>query len=171
MSDAGILLRPWSMEDLPSLMQYANNKKIADNLRNTFPHPYTEKNAIDFVTLWTSHDPIRVFAIELDGEAIGSIGLHPKEDVYERNLELGYWLGEPFWGRGIITRAVKIMVDYGFHYWPVERIYAGAFGRNIGSCRVLEKAGFVREGVLKNSIWKNETVDDEIIYAVYRGNF
>jgi ribosomal-protein-alanine N-acetyltransferase len=168
MTETGILLRPWTKEDIPSIVKYANNKKIANNMRNVFPHPYTEKNAEDFVALWSSHDPIRVFAIEYENEAIGSIGLHPKEDVHERNMELGYWLGEPFWGKGITTRAVKMMLDYGFHNWPIERIYAGAFGYNQRSCRVLEKAGFVLEGVLKRSIWKNEQVTDEIIYAVYR---
>lgn len=168
MTETGILLRPWTAEDIPSLIKYANNKKIANNLRNVFPHPYTQKNAEDFVGLWSSHDPIRVFAIQYEDEAIGAIGLHPKEDVHERNMEMGYWIAEPFWGKGIATRAARIMIDYGFKSWPIERIYAGAFGTNQGSCRVLEKAGFVREGVLKRSIWKNGVVDDEIIYAVYR---
>jgi RimJ/RimL family protein N-acetyltransferase len=155
-------------EDIPSLVMYANNIKIAENLRNSFPHPYTEKNARDFISQWIAHDPIRIFAIEYENKPIGSIGLHPKDDVYERNLELGYWIGEPFWGKGFATRAVKIMIDYGFNNFNVNRIYAGAFGKNIASCRVLEKAGFLREGILKNSIWKSGKMDDEIIYAVYR---
>ncbi|MBS3913299.1 MAG: GNAT family N-acetyltransferase [Bacteroidetes bacterium] len=168
MGETGILLRPWEMEDKLSLVKYANNKKIADNLRNLFPYPFEEKNADHFISLWTSMQPVRVFAIELDGEAIGAIGLHAKEDVHEKNMELGYWLAEPFWGKGIATRAVGMMVNYGFKTWPILRIYAGAFGSNIASQKVLEKCGFFREGILKNSIWKNERIDDEIIYAIYR---
>jgi RimJ/RimL family protein N-acetyltransferase len=168
MSETGILLRPWEKEDKLSLLKYGNNKKIADNLRNVFPFPFEEKNADSFIEFWTSHEPIRGFAIEYESEPIGAIGLHPKEDVYVKNMELAYWIAEPFWGRGIATRAVNMMVNYGFKTWPIERIYAGAFGSNLASQKVLEKCGFIREGILKNSIWKNERLDDEVIFAVYR---
>src|SRR5687768_8786907 len=110
-------LRPWNSNDLQSLLRYANNEKIAANLMDRFPHPYTEEHGRIFLHLAMQPAPPQLLAIDIGGEASGGIGLHFMEDIFRRNAELGYWLAEPFWGRGIITRAIGQMVDYGFKNW------------------------------------------------------
>ena len=159
-------LRPWTMDDLDQLVVYANNKNIADNLTDLFPHPYTREDGIKFIEMTLQKEPRQIFAIDLDGKAIGAIGLHPQSDIHRMNAELGYWLAEPFWGKGIITRAIREMVVYGFDTLEINRIFARPFGRNKASQRVLEKAGFILEAHLKNTIIKNSVYLDELIYAV-----
>lgn len=161
-------LRPWKIEDLDHLVIYANNIKIADKLTDMFPHPYTKEDGIKFIEMTMQHDPQQVFAIDLKGVAIGAIGLHPQTDIHRMNIELGYWLAEPFWGKGIITWAIKEMVKYGFDTLAINRIFARPFGSNKASQRVLEKAGFKLEAHLKNTILKNGVYLDELIYAVRR---
>lgn len=100
-------LRPWTMADLDSLIILANNKAIAANMMDIFPHPYTTEAGKAFIRLATGEEPVRLFAIDVDGKAVGGIGLHPQPDIYRKNIELGYWLGEPFWGKGIITEAIQ----------------------------------------------------------------
>ena len=100
-------LRPWTPKDLNSLVRYANNPNIAKFMTDAFPHPYTEEAGKSFITFATKDDPIHIFAIDVEGEAVGGIGLHPQADVHRKNAELGYWLAEPFWGKGIITNAIK----------------------------------------------------------------
>ena len=161
-------LRSWTPGDLPSLVKYANNFKIAKNLTNLFPHPYTEESGRGFIRMATEGTPHRIRAIDVNGEAVGAIGLHPQTDIMCKNAELGYWLAEPFWGQGITTRAVRQTVDYGFEHWDITRIYARPFGTNIASQKVLEKAGFVLEGRFEKTIFKNGEYLDELIYAVRR---
>src|SRR5687768_6551990 len=134
-------LRPFNVSDLACLVKHANNPKIAANLTNRFPHPYTEAFGKQFIEMATSKTPNHIMAIDINGEASGAIGIHPGEDVYVKNAEMGYWLAEPFWGQGIITEAVKQMIDYGFKNFDITRIYARPYGPNIGSQKVLEKAG------------------------------
>ena len=162
-------LRPWNINDLDSLVEYANNKKIADNLTDKFPHPYSEENGIAFISFASDFEKHRIFAIDIEGRACGGIGLHPQDDVYRKNAELGYWLGEPYWGKGIITTAIKEMVDWGFANLEIDRIFARPYGRNKGSQRVLEKAGFVLEAKFEKTLWKNGQYEDELVYAVRRG--
>lgn len=161
-------LRPWQKSDVNSLVKYANNWKIAQNLTNKFPHPYTKEAGLRFIEFATNSDPIHIFAIDMEGEACGGIGLHPQDDIFIKNAELGYWLGEPFWGRGIITQAVKDIVALGFQILDIDRIFARPFGSNIASQKVLEKAGFVLEGRFDKTIWKNGQYEDELVYAVRR---
>lgn len=161
-------LRPWSADDLDSLVLYANNPDIARNMTDQFPHPYTREKGSMFLQYAMQGDPPNILAIAVGGQAVGGIGIHPQADVYRRNAELGYWLGEPFWGKGIVTRAVRQMVDYGFRHWEIDRIYARPYGTNIGSQKVLEKAGFVLEGRFEKTIYKNGVYLDELIYAVRR---
>ena len=161
-------LRPWTIEDLESLVRFANNFNIAKNLMDVFPHPYFVENGKAFIDMTTQNTPPNILAIEVNGEAAGAIGLHPQSDVYRRNAELGYWLAEPYWGKGIITRAIVQMVDYGFKHFDINRIYARPFAYNIGSQRALEKAGFVLEARLEKTIFKNGVMIDELIYAVRR---
>jgi RimJ/RimL family protein N-acetyltransferase len=162
-------LRPWRTDDLPALVRYANNFAIARNLTNQFPHPYSEEDGERFIAMATRDTPTRIFAIELQGEAGGAIGIHPQTDIHARNAELGYWLAEPFWGQGIMTRAVREMVAYGFRTYPeVDRIFARPFGSNHASQRVLEKAGFALEARMEKTLYKNGAYEDELIYAVRR---
>jgi len=162
-------LRPFNANDLDSLVLYANNFKIAQNLTNQFPHPYSEENGKAFIAMATQHSPTHIFAIVVEGKAVGGIGIHPQSDVQCKNAEMGYWIGEPFWGKGIITSAVKQMVEYGFKNFDITRIYARPFGTNVASMRVLEKAGFVLEAKFEKTFYKNGVFLDELIYAVRLG--
>src|SRR5437868_1614384 len=161
-------LRPWKMEDLGSLVKYANNFEIAKFLTDRFPHPYTEESGKMFIESATNDFPFNIFAIDIGGEASGGIGLHLQNDIYSKNAELGYWLAQPYWGKGITTSAVKQMVQYGFDTWDISRIFARPFGTNKGSQKVLEKAGFTLEGKFEKTLFKNGEYVDELIYAIRR---
>ena len=161
-------LRPWTPEDLDSLVRYADNFNIARNMADVFPHPYTREKGIAFIEMATKSVPPHILAIEVEGEAAGGIGIHPQQDIYRKNAEMGYWLAEPYWGQGILTRAIPEMVAYGFQNWDITRIFARPFGRNIASQKVLEKAGFTLEARLSQTFYKNGKYEDELIYAVRR---
>jgi RimJ/RimL family protein N-acetyltransferase len=154
------------MQDIDSLVNYANNPKIARYLTNAFPHPYTKADGEKFIATFSNEIPIRVFAIEVNGEAVGSIGIFPQSDIHYKNAEMGYWLAEPFWGKGIITAAIGQMIRYGFETFDIERIYARPFGSNLPSHRVLEKAGFILEARFEQVLIKNGTWEDEYVFAV-----
>lgn len=162
------ILRKWDIKDVASLLKYANNPKIAANLTDQFPHPYKKENADAFVAMAAKNNPVNIFAIEINGEAAGGIGLHFQTDIYRKNAELGYWIAEPYWGKGIMTKAVSRMVDYGFKTFEIQRIFARPFGTNIASQKVLEKAGFILEGSFKDTLFKNGIYLDELIYAARR---
>ncbi|MCB0473179.1 MAG: GNAT family N-acetyltransferase, partial [Flavobacteriaceae bacterium] len=119
-----------------------------------------------FITMATKADPIHIFAIEVEGKAVGGIGIHPQSDIMKKNAELGYWLGEPYWGKGIITRAIRQMVDFAFKTYDITRVYARPYGTNIGSQKVLEKNGFKLEARIEKNIFKNGEFLDELIYAI-----
>ena len=161
-------LRPFRNSDLASLVKYANNYNIAKFLTNQFPHPYTDEDGRKFISNVANNDPINVFAIEVNGEAAGAIGIFPQTDIHEKTAEMGYWLAELFWGNGIITRAIGEMVEYGFETFDVTRIVARPFSTNLASQRVLEKAGFVCEARLKNAVYKNGKYMDELIFATMK---
>lgn len=162
------LLRPWSVNDLESLVKYANNFNIAKNMTDQFPHPYSHENGKAFIEFATKDSPIHIFAIEVNGEAVGGIGIHPQQDVQRKNAELGYWLAEPFWGKGIISKAIPQMVDFAFKTYPINRVYARPFGSNLASQRVLQKTGFILEATLEKTLFKNGEYLDELIYATRR---
>ena len=161
-------LRPWAETDLDSLVKYANNFSIAKNMADVFPHPYTPAQGIAFIQMTAKSNPPNILAIEVEGEAAGGIGIHPQADIYRKNAEMGYWLAEPYWGKGIVSEAVKKMVRYGFEHWDINHIYARPFGHNIPSQKVLEKAGFTLEARLEKTFYKNGEYLDELIYAVRR---
>jgi len=163
-----VLLRQLSESDIPALAIQANNKKIWLNLRNMFPHPYSEENAKQFVAMVGSDKKNTRFAIEIDGRFAGMIGIFPQEDVYKYNAEIGYWLGEEFWGQGIGTEAVQQMCSYCFSETETKRIFAGIFSYNAASMRVLEKCGFVNEGIAKEAVFKNGSFHDELRYALVK---
>ena len=159
-------LRPFRETDLTNLVKYANNPKIAQNLTDAFPYPYTEDAGKNFIQMALQNNPANILAITIDDKLVGGMGLHPQADIHRLNAELGYWLAEPFWGQGIITAAVKEMIDYGFANLPIERIFAVPFGSNLASQRVLEKTGFILEAQLSKTLIKNGVMEDELIYAI-----
>lgn len=161
-------LRPWTSADLPSLVRHANNSKIARFMTDGFPHPYAEENGQAFIAFATRDNPVHIFAIDVNGEAVGGIGIHPLSDIYRRNAELGYWLGEAYWGQGIITEAIGRIAEIGFTEFGLDRIFARPFGSNAASQRVLEKAGFVLEARFEKTIVKHEAYEDELVYALRR---
>jgi len=158
-------LRGFLDSDQSRLAELCDNKNIWNNVRDIFPSPYTLKNAEEFIRSCQAENPCSTFAIEFNSELAGCIGLVKQTDIYIRSAELGYWIGEPYWGKGIATRAVKQIVDYGFTQLGLTRIYAGVFEYNHASRRVLEKSGFILEGVLKKAVYKNDTFCDEYRYA------
>lgn len=165
-------LRAWKKEDLKSLVKYANNLSIAKNMTDMFQHPYSEADGMSFIEFATQPGSAHIFAIEVDGEAAGGIGIHPQHDIHRKNAELGYWLGEPFWGMGIISRAIRQALDFAFqNYNDIDRIFARPFGSNTASQKVLEKNGFVREAHFEKTLIKNGELQDELVYAVRRENF
>jgi ribosomal-protein-alanine N-acetyltransferase len=164
-----IVLRPWRRSDVSSLVRHANNRKIWLNLRDIFPHPYTHAEAEKWIAICESNrSPTTNFALELQGEAVGGIGCRLLDDVHSKTAEIGYWLGEPFWGRGITTAALKQTTEYAFQTFSLERLQALVFEWNLASARVLEKAGYVLEGRLRRSIFKDGRVADSLLYARLR---
>lgn len=163
-----LTIRPFYVYDAKSLAKLCNNKKIWDNLRDYIPFPYSEKNAIEFIKSCQTESPQQTFAIEFKGEFAGSIGLVKQTDVYRLSAEIGYWLGEPFWGKGIATEAVKLITEYGFSHLGLIRIYSGVFDFNKASQRVLEKAGFTLECIVQKAVIKNENVCDEYRYVLVK---
>jgi len=159
------LLRPWHYGDEISLVKHANNKRVWENVRDHFPHPYTLSDAERWIFHASTNLRDTVFAIVVNGAAAGSIGLIAKEDVYRKSMELGYWLGEEFWGQGIITEAVGAITEYGFSKFNIVRIYADVFEWNPASARVLEKNGYAFEARLKKAIYKNGKIGDVLMYA------
>jgi ribosomal-protein-alanine N-acetyltransferase len=160
------VIRPWQSSDLQSLVKYANNPAIARFMMDKFPHPYTVETGERFISYAGNTHPVSIFAITLDDEAIGGIGLHPLQDVERQNAELGYWLAEPFWGKGIITDAIRQVVDSGFSNLAINRIFARPFGSNAASKRVLEKCGFILEAIFEKTFFKNGEYEDEYVYAI-----
>jgi RimJ/RimL family protein N-acetyltransferase len=166
LKEGNVTLRPPRKEDLDRMVKLANNKKIFDNLTDSFAHPYTTDDAHKFILSATSEEPCRRFVIEIDGMFVGNIGLHPQEDIYRFNAEIGYFIGEPYWGQGIATKAVKIATAYAFEVLKVKRIYAGVFAYNPASARILEKCGYTYEGTFKSGLCKNGEFHDELRYAM-----
>ncbi len=164
-------LRPWTISDLDSLVKYANNWNVAKNLTDKFPFPYSESNGQVFIEFATKDDPIHIFAIDIDGQAVGGIGIHPLDDIHRKNAELGYWLAEPFWGNGIISSAIKQAIDFAFSTYDIDRVFARPFGTNVASQKALEKNNFILEGRFEKVLIKNNEYLDELIYAVRRENW
>lgn len=161
-----VTLRPLRIDDATQVAALANNAKISRNMRDGFPHPYSMKNAEDFIAYTRKSDPVTIFAIECDGAYVGNVGLHPCEDVYRMSAEIGYFIGEPFWNKGIATKAISLAVEFGFDSLGLNRIHAGVFSFNEASVRVLEKCGFQREGVSREAVFKEGAFYDEIRFAI-----
>ena len=161
----GFWIRSFAPDDAAALARYADNRNVWLGLRDRFPHPYTIEDAAAWIAAVPRHQPETHFAIASAGELIGGIGLELQEDVYRHAAELGYWLGEPFWGRGIATRAVRALTGWAFAQFPLVRIHARVFASNPASARVLEKCGYAAEGRCRLAVRKDGRWLDELIYA------
>jgi ribosomal-protein-alanine N-acetyltransferase len=164
----GFTLREWRTGDVAALQRNADNSKIYDYLLDIFPHPYTMENAVEWVDMMLNQDPLLVFVIDIAGELAGVVGITMRADVYRKAPLIGYWLGEAYWGRGIMTQAVRLVVGYAFANLGITRLQAGIFSTNPASMRVLEKAGFVKEGIARSAIFKNGVVLDEHCYGLVK---
>ena len=165
-----ISIRLWSMEDSKDLAKAMNNKKVHDNLRDGLPLPYTVSDAESFISMMLSANQNTTFAraITVDDIAVGSIGVFRKDNVHRLTAEMGYYVAEEYWGKGIMTEAVKQMCRYIFSSTDIVRIFAAPYAINVASCRVLEKAGFVYEGTLRNNAIKNGCLVDMMMYAILK---
>ena len=161
-------LRPWRAGDEASLERHANNRSVSRNLRDRFPYPYTAADAKEWVALVSPRLPVRDFAIVVDGAAVGGISVEPKAAERRHSAEIGYWLGEPFWGRGIATEALRAVSDYAFATFDIWRLEAGVFDWNPASARVLEKAGYILEGRARRAVVKDGRAGDRLLYGLLR---
>ncbi|RXE56618.1 GCN5 family acetyltransferase [Methanoculleus taiwanensis] len=162
------VLRTWTPGDTGSLVRHANNPRIAAMMRDGFPFPYTPADARLFIRKAMDTSSRLFLAIEVGGEAVGGIGIQPGDDIRHRTAELGYWLAEQYWGRGIVTDAVRSLVPVAFERFAIVRLEAGIFSNKPASMRVLEKCGFTREAVHKKAITKHGVVLDEVVYVHFR---
>jgi len=158
-------VRSWKRGDVPSLVVHANNDRIARQLRDGFPHPYTARDGRSFIRRMRSEHPETAFAIAVSGQAVGGIGFVLRPDVERVSAEIGYWLGESFWGRGIVTDALVAVTRYAVATHGLTRVFAVPFATNAASCRVLEKAGYTREAWLRRSAIKDGVIIDQVQYA------
>jgi RimJ/RimL family protein N-acetyltransferase len=164
-----VRLREWKRKDAKDLAFIANNKKIWDNVRDRLPFPYSEKDAKEWLDLVNKQDIVTTFCVEADGRVAGSIGLVLKDDVYRKSIEIGYFIGEEFWGKGIATEAVRLLLEHISVNFDAVRIYAEVFAYNKSSMRVLEKNGFYLECVRKKAAFKNNQVVDDYVFVKFPG--
>lgn len=162
------MVREWRPSDKPSLLRHANNRNVWRNLSHRFPHPYTDADADAWFGLVRKSPDVPRWAIDVAGEAVGGIGVEPGEGIYAKSGRFGYWLGESFWGRGIMTAAVRQTTDYIFAHLDLVRLEAPVFEWNPASMRVLEKCGFFRESVQRRSVFKDGQLIDAVMYARVR---
>ena len=163
-----ISIRSLEVTDAERLARYANNRKIWNQVRDLFPHPYTEDDARTFISNATTSDVNHIFAICDPSGLVGVTGIHPFSDVYRYKAEVGYWIGEPFWGKGYATTALSLLISFAWEHTDLQRLEAGVFSFNIASRRVAEKAGFHLESIKKKSVFKNDQFYDEYAYVALR---
>lgn len=165
----GPVLRGWRMDDLDSLVRHANNHNVWRNLRDRFPQPYTNVHGEEWLTLQSqAAQPLSNFAINFEGHFAGGIGFERYSDVNRLTAEIGYWIAEPYWGRGLATAALCEATDYAFYYFDFERIQAAVFAWNVASARVLEKSGYTLEARLRRNVIKNGEITDTLMYVRFR---
>jgi ribosomal-protein-alanine N-acetyltransferase len=162
------IVRNWTLADKASLVRLADNRNVWRNLTHRFPNPYTDADADFWLALQSANPVSSNWAIEIDGVAAGGIGIEPGEGVFAKSARFGYWLGEPYWGRGVMTAAVRATVDHVFGELDLVRLEAPVFEWNPASMHVLERCGFAREGLLRRSIFKDGQVIDAVLYARVR---
>ncbi|MDB6140590.1 MAG: acetyltransferase [Verrucomicrobiaceae bacterium] len=162
------VIRSWQPADAEALQRHANNRNIWINLRDAFPHPYTAEDAAWFLNHVAQESPETSFAIATSDEAIGGIGLRLGADVHRKTAELGYWLAEPYWGCGIMSEAVAALTRYAFEAFNLQRVYAEPFAASLASARILQKVGFICEGRMCASVFKDGKLQDAFLYARLR---
>jgi RimJ/RimL family protein N-acetyltransferase len=162
------VIRDFQPDDLRSLVRHANNRNVSMHLRDRFPYPYLEEHGRQFLAHVDHARPVTSWAIEVDGEVAGGIGLMLQTDVERVSAEIGYWLGEVHWGKGIVSEALEAVTAESFRLFDLTRIFALPFADNPGSIRVLEKAGYVREGTMPRSTIKKGVIRDQLMYGAYR---
>ena len=158
-------VRDFEPSDAPSIAREINDRRIWINLRDQVPHPYGLADAECFLADVCAAEPRTAFAIDVGGAAVGCIGLRRNEDIERVSAEIGYWLGWMYWGRGIMTAALRAVTKHAFETFDLTRLYALPFSRNLASCRVLEKAGYLREGLLRSSVIKDGEILDQLLYS------
>jgi [ribosomal protein S5]-alanine N-acetyltransferase len=161
-------IREWRAEDRSALLRLADDRRVWRNLTHRFPHPYTGADADFWLDLQQRSTPATNWAIDLDGAAVGGVGVKPGEGVFAKNGEFGYWLGQPYWGRGLMTAVVRVVVEHIFATTELQRLESPVFEWNPASMRVLEKCGFEREAVLRRSVFKDGQLIDAVLYARLR---
>jgi ribosomal-protein-alanine N-acetyltransferase len=164
----GFALRPWQLSDEASLLKYADNENVSRYLADRFPYPYTLQDAKNWLNYVVAAQPLVNFTIDIAGESAGGIGVELKAGERRKTAHLGYWLGEPFWGQGIVAEATNLITDYIFENFDIVRIETVVYHPNTASMRVLEKCGFIKEGIGKKAIFKNGELYDEHVYAIVR---
>ncbi len=162
-----VAIRNWKPEDAAPLAALCNNKNIWINVRDQFPHPYTVANAIEWISYTMQQKPFQNFAITYNQQVAGSVGITIKSDVYRKSMEIGYFVGEPFWGRGIATESVAQLLEYIRQNFDVVRIYAEVFSHNTASMKVLEKNGFHLEGIREKAVVKNNVLLNDHIWVKF----
>jgi RimJ/RimL family protein N-acetyltransferase len=166
--DCGIcVLRKFESSDTPLIAQLANDRDVWLNLRDRFPHPYELAHGEAFVASAAKEDPPTNLAVCVDNRAVGSVGIILGKDIDRVSAEIGYWIGKPYWGRGITSAALHAATEYAITTFQLTRVFAIPFTHNLPSIRVLEKAGYVREGTMKQSAIKDGVVQDQYLYAFY----
>lgn len=163
-----VVLTPLSQKDAGDIARLLNNKKIWDNIRDYVPHPYGIKDAEQFIKMVSEENPVMTFGIRWNEYLAGVIGFKSQTDVYRKSVEVGYWIGEPFWGKGIATQAIRQIVSYGFSTLDINRIFAGAYSHNKASMKALENCGFQKEGVFRKAVIKNEVFIDEVRFGILK---
>lgn len=165
-----VKIREWTVDDAEALAELLNDKRILDNLRDGLPYPYTENDALWYINSCLSADKNSnfCFAIVYNDKVVGSIGIFRQGNIHFRTAELGYYIGAEYWGKGIMTEAVRLACKHVFDNTDIVRIYAEPFAENIGSCRVLEKNSFVLEGILRKNAYKNGVSRDMKLYALVK---
>ena len=164
-------IRSYQNTDARALVKYANNYNVSKWLKNTFPHPYTEDDAIVWLANCAAQNPEANFALVNNEELIGGIGLKLSDDVFLHNAEIGYWLGEPFWGKNIVTEAVKEMTKYAFNNFDINRLFAGVFEGNSASVRVLQKCRYKLDGIMQKAVYKEDKFLDQYIFALLKEDY
>lgn len=160
-----VTLRALKPEDQTRIVELANNKNVSKNLRDRMPSPYTLEDAVEWIEFCKDQDPVYNFSIEYKGDYVGTISLDREEDVYRHTAEIGYWIGEPYWGKGIVTKAVTLITDYGFEHLKLARIHTGIYEYNVASMRVLEKCGYKSEGIFEKNVYKDGAFYNEHRYS------
>ena len=161
-------LREWKLTDIVSLVKHINNEKIWNNVRDELPYPYTMLDADNYIRVVQAQPYVQNFAIEVAREAVGGVGIVPLTDVERLSAEVGYWLGEDYWGRGIASEAVALLVDYVFRETGIIRLFASVYEYNPASMKVLEKVGFTRQAILRDAAIKNGRVIDMYYYDLVK---